>query len=87
MLEGWKCPVCGRGVAPAEKVCDHGGAWVVPPLPTQPLYQQPYMHVPDCGCAPNTVCGSTACPRAMRWTSTATGMTPPAAIARTIAVN
>ena len=25
MREGWKCPVCGRGVSPDEKVCDHGG--------------------------------------------------------------
>lgn len=24
MAEGWKCPVCGRGVAPTEKYCDHG---------------------------------------------------------------
>lgn len=24
MSEGWKCPVCGRGVAPSEKTCDHG---------------------------------------------------------------
>ena len=30
MTEGWKCPVCGRGVAPSEKVCEHGaghGGW------------------------------------------------------------
>lgn len=25
MREGWRCPVCGRGVSPDEKVCDHGG--------------------------------------------------------------
>ena len=24
-MEGWKCPVCGRGVAPSEKTCEHGG--------------------------------------------------------------
>lgn len=24
MSEGWKCPVCGRGVAPSEKTCEHG---------------------------------------------------------------
>lgn len=23
MQEGWKCPVCGAGVAPAEKTCIH----------------------------------------------------------------
>lgn len=28
MNEGWKCPVCGRGVAPSEKHCEHGS-----PLP------------------------------------------------------
>ena len=22
---GWACPVCGRGVAPSEKMCEHGG--------------------------------------------------------------
>jgi len=23
MREGWKCPVCGRGVSPDEKYCEH----------------------------------------------------------------
>lgn len=37
MTEGWKCPVCGRGVAPSEKVCEHGdghGGLGVPIVPT-----------------------------------------------------
>jgi hypothetical protein len=44
MNEGWKCPVCGRGVAPSVKDCSHGGTEVSPfypalPLtPLQPLY-------------------------------------------------
>ena len=25
-MKGWTCPSCGRGVAPTEKTCDHGGA-------------------------------------------------------------
>jgi hypothetical protein len=24
MREGWKCPVCGRGVSPDHSTCDHG---------------------------------------------------------------
>lgn len=24
MREGWKCPVCGRGVSPDQPTCDHG---------------------------------------------------------------
>jgi hypothetical protein len=31
--EGWKCPVCGRGVAPSEKSCDHGGNLALPQIP------------------------------------------------------
>lgn len=38
MTEGWKCPVCSRGVAPSEKFCNHGNyiGWSVPqyPLPS-----------------------------------------------------
>jgi len=33
MNEGWKCPVCSRGVAPTEKHCDHGGLGALQPLP------------------------------------------------------
>ena len=25
MSAAWTCPACGRGVAPSEKTCDHGG--------------------------------------------------------------
>lgn len=25
MTQPWTCPACGRGVAPGEKTCDHGG--------------------------------------------------------------
>jgi hypothetical protein len=24
MNDGWKCPVCNRGVAPSQTYCDHG---------------------------------------------------------------
>jgi len=35
MTEGWKCPVCGKGVAPTEKTCDHGAAGLPDmPVPT-----------------------------------------------------
>ena len=27
MREGWRCPVCNRGVSPDEKACDHGNAF------------------------------------------------------------
>lgn len=32
-MDGWKCPVCGRGVAPSEKHCDHGGSLAQPYFP------------------------------------------------------
>ena len=25
MREGWKCPVCGKGVSPDKDTCEHGG--------------------------------------------------------------
>jgi hypothetical protein len=35
MREGWKCPVCHRGVSPDERACDHGNGFaVLPVLPT-----------------------------------------------------
>jgi hypothetical protein len=38
MSEGWTCPVCRRGVAPAEKTCDHGGPRpLVKPSPSRRL--------------------------------------------------
>lgn len=40
MIEGWKCPVCGAGVAPTEKRCEHGGV-VAAPNPFQPFYVPP----------------------------------------------
>lgn len=64
MADGWRCPVCGRGVAPGEKVCDHGGLSVAPvyPLPAwPPVPAMPY--VPDCGCPPGQACGLSGCPR------------------------
>lgn len=38
MNEGWKCPVCGLGVAPGKITCDHGkGALPINPyLPLPP---------------------------------------------------
>lgn len=43
MTDGWKCPVCNRGVAPGEKACDHGGSLAAPYHFTHP------------GCVPTTV--------------------------------
>lgn len=45
MNEGWKCPVCGRGVAPHEKHCDHHGQQITyqPVFVPAPIYQpMPY---------------------------------------------
>jgi hypothetical protein len=44
MNEGWKCPVCGRGVAPTEKVCPCLGG--LPYVPYTPPYV-PYPILPD----------------------------------------
>lgn len=63
MREGWKCPVCGRGVSPNEKACDHGGGvtdvrspWpcnppvadqVVPHPPQRPRQYDPWSVFPE----------------------------------------
>lgn len=39
-MEGWKCPVCGKGVAPTEKYCDHAVA--APLFPVAPARPLPY---------------------------------------------
>jgi hypothetical protein len=57
MADGWRCPVCGRGVAPTEKVCDHGGLGALQP------YQPVTVPVADCGCPPGVCFGATNCPR------------------------
>lgn len=50
MADGWRCPVCGRGVAPGEKSCDHGGGLgVVLPSVYSPR------SIPDTTAIPNTV--------------------------------
>jgi hypothetical protein len=54
MNEGWKCPVCGKGVAPTEKHCDHGA----PSINTSPSIHWQR----DCDC-PLGQCRSTVCPR------------------------
>ena len=36
-MEGWKCPVCGRGVSPQEKTCDHNGNAQAVPVYYGPL--------------------------------------------------
>lgn len=73
MNEGWKCPVCGRGVAPIEKYCDHGGMGMLAPLLpfTQPADPNSYPNRigGDCGCPLGKPCGSTACPRMPQITS------------------
>ena len=33
----WTCPGCGRGVAPGQKTCDHGGKAGLPYVPAYPL--------------------------------------------------
>lgn len=38
MNEGWICPGCGRGVAPTERHCDHGGIVALPAWPPWPHY-------------------------------------------------
>lgn len=48
--EGWKCPVCGKGVAPTEKTCDHGNqvnAGTYRPWPV--IYPQTLKACPSCG--------------------------------------
>ena len=37
---GWICPVCGRGIAPTEKICPCKGekGWVYPVYPIYPTY-------------------------------------------------
>lgn len=64
MNEGWKCPVCGRGVAPTEKNCNHGelGAGVM------------NGSFADCGCPPsNWGCTRAYCPRVARVDPIGTG--------------
>ena len=61
MTKGWECPVCGRGVAPTEKNCEHGGAAVMPyswPMPQRPSYDP--MYDPDRGPWPAKVIISSA---------------------------
>jgi hypothetical protein len=43
MNKGWKCPVCGRGVAPTVKTCDHAGDSfaAAPVYIPSPIYIQP----------------------------------------------
>lgn len=36
--KGWECPVCGKGVAPGEKTCDHGEQAASPPI----IIPEPY---------------------------------------------
>lgn len=39
MREGWRCPVCGAGVSPDEKRCEHGNglAAMVPTVTRWPV--------------------------------------------------
>jgi hypothetical protein len=83
MREGWKCPVCGRGVSPDHGTCDHGGQAALP----DPSYAQPYRplefvpfpgtapgYMPGCGCKVGDVCMNAACPNRMVVTcATSTG--------------
>lgn len=67
---GWVCSVCGRGVAPGEKTCDHGGT-PAPIRHARDEWQRDYEAAPlsPCICPPNVVvCGNVACPRAPRVT-------------------
>lgn len=67
MSKGWECPVCGKGVAPGEKTCDHGNQQVVyPPVyipEPYPVYPSPswpphYPYVWTCGPATSTSNGT-----------------------------
>jgi len=72
MREGWKCPVCGKGVSPDKDICDHAGQlaqpWPVHPVyPVYPVYPNPYIpYVPywnGAGCAACSVSGICNCVR------------------------
>ncbi len=68
MTEGWKCPVCARGVAPGEKSCNHGGGQIGGShdhIPLTPGWEPPPFHtgtpwVPPwpVTCCPQTSYGS-----------------------------
>ena len=69
MNEGWKCPVCGRGVAPSEKTCDHGAAKVHlapngppswPNVPRTNDWWGPPYEITSGGVAPATSIGPTS---------------------------
>ena len=68
MADGWKCPVCSRGVAPTERHCDHGNSVLaVPQINIVPTSQ--------CSCSHGMeiYCGNTVCPRKRAWTSPTIG--------------
>lgn len=46
--EGWKCPVCGNGVAPTEKTCDHQPMDVEPYRPWPIIYPHTLKACPVC---------------------------------------
>jgi len=69
MREGWKCPVCGRGVSPDFRTCEHGyAATPVNPLspvnplcPLIPVYVPPPVYSPAIPWWSNpTTCGGTS---------------------------
>jgi hypothetical protein len=37
-MDGWRCCVCGRGVSPDQKTCDHGGSFTFHPPVFLPIW-------------------------------------------------
>lgn len=64
MSDGWRCPVCARGVAPTEKYCNHGPYWTGWDWGRGAGGGGGSTPSADCGCPSySMVCGNSACPR------------------------
>lgn len=60
MNEGWKCPVCNRGVRPDKDTCDHGAQYLIDMVigPTRsPDTTGPGTAYPPGWTWPGTTCG------------------------------
>jgi hypothetical protein len=75
MREGWKCPVCGRGVSPDHGTCDHGGQAAAYQPVSPPGYSPAYIRTARDPMYPPYVftCGAFSLPDAGARTSGATG--------------
>lgn len=66
MREGWKCPVCNRGLSPNVQHCDHVGVNPVTQFPAWPPdypYPSPGVGI---GISPALSGGSLSTPESMR---------------------